>query len=112
MNMMSTNKMLKLENELTCKSFNMILSNQGCGLLLFMRKRKWLGRVLEKRGSQVKVQYLEKLFGVKGPRKLESDHKAISYFQVYKKDVIPRQFSSSTGGKLLYSSGGSKELWA
>ena len=57
----------------------------GMWIIVIYEEEKWLGRVLEIRGGQVRVQCLEKPFGVTGPQKLESGHEAIFHFKFIKR---------------------------
>ena len=61
---------MKLENELTCQVLNEVVKS-GMWVIAIYEGEKLLGRLLEKKGSQVRVQCLERLFGVTGPQKLE-----------------------------------------
>ena len=48
---------------------------------------KWLANVIDKRGNQVLVCCLEKLFGFKEPQNLEQEEDAILVEQVFHTDV-------------------------
>ena len=74
----------------------------GMWVLVFYEREKWLGKVIEKRKSQVRVRCLEKPFGVNMSQHMEREHEAVFYHNVYKANVKPWQSRSGTDRKFLW----------